>query len=766
MLDRLGGSILLISFGVILVLMLAVTGIAGYQLSALTRQAETTAAVTHEKIHLSQSMRELILMRSQSLSEALTIDNYLDRDKERQRFNGYGRDFIIARGKLLELIDVDAEKELIQEMRIRNRLATKYVENVMDLAVERDPNVDIRPQIKKAFEMFHRAFISLNKVVKLEDKSRLKQLNELAEKNRQTWSVMIILGVGSVSLGLILAFSVVTKERRYARRLLEEIGERTRSEIALRENEQKFKDIAEMASDWFWEMDENLRFSYFSGRNFSVTGYEPSRLIGRTRQEMTNEPMTSEKWKNHIKDLDERRYFRNFEFDTKTASGRNICISISGKPVFDSDGVFTGYRGAGADVTAHREAEKKLQATHNELEIMVAERTKQLKKEIEERKKTQKFLEESEERNRAVLETVPDGIVTIAAHGLIEDLNPAAVKIFGYSRDELIGRNISMLMPEPFSSEHDRYIDNYITTGEAKIIGKGREVPGLRKDGTVFPLAIAVGEISGKGEKRFTATMRDITDQKNAEKSLHLAKEEAETASLTKSEFMANMSHELRSPLNAIIGFSDSMKMKVFGPLGNAKYDEYIVNIHESGQHLLDLINDILDLSVVESGNLTFRETDIDILKLANASLNMIRPRAEQKRIRIKADIPPDIPMLLADERRCKQILINLLTNAVKFTPKGGDVILSAGLIDTGGLFISVTDSGIGMSKEGLETALTAFGQIRDTSAKTHEGAGLGLPLAKSLTESQGGTLSIESDQDKGTVVMIRFPKEKIVSKS
>ena len=370
----------------------------------------------------------------------------------------------------------------------------------------------------------------------------------------------------------------------------------------------------------------------------------------------------------------------------------------------------------------------------------------------------------TEARLLAIIDFAVDAIITIDGDGVIRSVNAAAVSMFGYSAGEAVGRNVNMLMPEPYRGEHDGYLHRYQKTGEAKIIGVGREVLGRRKDGETFPIGLAVSEITTAETRLFTGIIRDITERKNAERELLAAKEAAESANRTKSEFLANMSHELRTPLNAVIGFSGIMKNKVFGPLENQRYAEYIEDIHESGKHLLAIINDILDVAAVESGNLELNSEPVGLAAVVDVSVQMTAQRAKQGRVRVSNTVNADTPMVVADKRRMKQIVINLLSNAIKFTPEGGEVMVSAEVDENGCLDIIVRDTGIGMDEDELITAMEPFGQTDGSLNRKYEGTGLGLPLTKRLVEAHGGILDIQSQPRMGTTVTVRLPAHRVVT--
>jgi len=238
----------------------------------------------------------------------------------------------------------------------------------------------------------------------------------------------------------------------------------------------------------------------------------------------------------------------------------------------------------------------------------------------------------------------------------------------------------------------------------------------------------------------------------------------AEAANDAKSEFLANMSHELRTPLNAIINFSDILRSQMFGPISNDKYIEYSNDIYSSGTHLLDIINDILDISKAEAGMMELIEEKIDIKKNIEDSLILVTTRAENKGVKIIKEIPDDLPSLIADSLRFKQIIINLLSNAIKFTSKGGTVTLSVNIEtqDKGAkcFVVRVIDTGIGMSKEGIEKSMKNFGQVDSIMNRTQEGTGLGLPLTKKLVELHSGSLDIESEVGVGTTIIVKLPEK------
>lgn len=374
--------------------------------------------------------------------------------------------------------------------------------------------------------------------------------------------------------------------------------------------------------------------------------------------------------------------------------------------------------------------------------------------------KAEKHARTRSERNLSqVLGAVVDGIITADEKGNIQVFNPAAEKIFGYSASEVIGNKLDMLMPKDISDRQGDIMHNYAQGAEASIIGKGRVVQGMRKDGSQFPMDLAISEIEIEGNRIYTGIIRDVTERQEAEREIIEAKEAAERASTVKSEFMANMSHELRTPLNAIIGFSEITRSEIFGPLGNEKYKDYLCDIQDSARHLLDLINDILDLTRIEVGKFELQEETFSVPELISTTL----PFVDDSTIYLYQEISDDLPLLHADKRRVKQMFLSLLSNAVKFSDDGDSVTVRACTKSDGAIVLQVQDTGIGMTEEEIQIALKPFEQIDRGLARKYEGAGLGLPLVKRMTDVIGAVLDVQSTPGKGTTVAIIFPTSRSI---
>ncbi|MBT4672776.1 MAG: PAS domain-containing sensor histidine kinase, partial [Rhodospirillaceae bacterium] len=279
------------------------------------------------------------------------------------------------------------------------------------------------------------------------------------------------------------------------------------------------------------------------------------------------------------------------------------------------------------------------------------------------------------------------------------------------------------------------------------------EIKNYRKDGEYYwIMSTIVPALDNDGKPlRYVSIRSDISERKEAEIA-------ALAASRAKSELMANMSHELRTPLNAIIGFSGTMMAESFGPIDNEKYREYLGDIHSSGQHLLELIADILDVSAVEAGSLKLHRENINLPDLVAGIIRIIRPRAEENGLTVTSSVAAEITEIYADERRVKQILLNLLGNAVKYTPEGGDVAVNMSMNKGGVLIIEVSDTGIGMDADELSEAMSVFGRVARGLDRQTEGTGLGLPLTQGLVDLHDGTMEIKSEKGLGTTVTVTIP--------
>ena len=386
----------------------------------------------------------------------------------------------------------------------------------------------------------------------------------------------------------------------------------------------------------------------------------------------------------------------------------------------------------------------------------------------ERRAATRAKFSESETQRRlremtAILDTATDGVIVLDGNGTIESLNASAEALFGLEAHEMQGTDFGeLLTPESRQSALD-YLSGLKDNGVASLLNEGREVEAIAGAGTI-PLFMTMGRISSEAGGRFCAVLRDITHWKRTEAELVAARRAAETASNQKSEFLARVSHEIRTPLNAIIGFAEVMIEERFGPVENDRYREYLRDIRMSGEHVVSLVNDLLDISKIEAGKLDLNFQAVPLNELVRECIALMQPQANRAHVVLRSSLSKEVPAIVADQRTLRQIVLNLLSNSVKFTAPGGQVIASTSLAESGEALLRIRDTGEGMSEEELARALEPFRQIATATLSDRTGTGLGLPLTKALVEANRASLGIRSARGEGTVVTITFPPTRVLS--
>ncbi|MCO5092388.1 ATP-binding protein [Bosea sp. (in: a-proteobacteria)] len=362
----------------------------------------------------------------------------------------------------------------------------------------------------------------------------------------------------------------------------------------------------------------------------------------------------------------------------------------------------------------------------------------------------------------AMLDTATDGVVTVDDRGRILSLNKAAEALFGYDQREVTGELFTLLFASESHAPALDYLEGLKGGGVASVMNDGREVQGRVRQGGRIALFMTMGQIAHGAEPRFCAVLRDLTAWKKTEGELVEARKAAEIASAQKSDVLAKISHEIRTPLNAIIGFAEVMAEERFGPIANERYKEYLRDIHQSGGYVISLVNDLLDLAKIEAGKLDLDFVSVNLNEIALSTVSLLQPEAQRGRVVLRSGLSPKLPPVVADERSIRQIAINLISNAVKFTDAGGQVIISTALGDQGEAILRVRDTGIGMDDDELKLALEPFRQVPAT--RRAGGTGLGLPLTKALVEANRAAMAITSVKKEGTLVEITFPPQRVLA--
>lgn len=385
-------------------------------------------------------------------------------------------------------------------------------------------------------------------------------------------------------------------------------------------------------------------------------------------------------------------------------------------------------------------------------------------RDISDRKQVLKNIQNADATLSKILSIAPDAIISTDKDLHIQMFNKGAENIFGYSSEEVLDRSINILIPERYHQSHGAHVMSFLRKDEDSILMNARrEIYGLKKDGTEFPAEASVSTFKKGQDSILAIILRDVSIRKQYENEIIIAKEKALYADKVKTEFLANMSHELRTPLNAILGFSEMMKNHTFGKLGDIHYEEYVNDIYQSGSHLLSIINDILDLSRIESEEKRVNAEELEIKSVVRDCIHLIEHRFKSAELTINSFIPEDIPSLLADKRMLKQMLINLLSNAIKFIEGAGEVKVEVKLHKDGRIIFSVIDNGIGIAKKDIPRVLAPFNQVDSALDRKFEGTGLGLPLVKAMVELHGGQLILESEINVGTKASLIFPKERSI---
>jgi len=469
-----------------------------------------------------------------------------------------------------------------------------------------------------------------------------------------------------------------------------------------------------------------------------ITSWNPGaeRIFGYSEQEAIGQPMAMliPEGRKHeeteiLAKISVGERIKHFETVRVKKDGTELNISASISPIFNTKNEIIGASKIARDISIRKKEERELELHRNHLEELVALATSEVK---------------------AILQTAINGVISIDEHGIIHLFNPAAESLFGWRSNEVVGKNVSILMANNVGVKHDGFIQHFINTGEKRIIGIGREITCLRKDGSTFPGHLAVGHTKLKTEHHlFVAFIADITQQKIAEEELILSKNNAETAAKAKANFLANMSHEIRTPMNSIIGFSEIIMQDNNLSADTRNHTNIILN---SGRHLLNVINDILDFSKIEAGKINIEYINFNLKNLLKDIISTIAFPASEKGLKLNLEFGQLVPeRVVGDPSRLRQVILNLVGNAIKFTAKG-KVVIAVKVGDSPDILcFSIADTGIGMNASHLATIFDAFSQADASTSRQYGGTGLGTSISKQLVELMGGEINVESEINKGS---------------
>lgn len=512
--------------------------------------------------------------------------------------------------------------------------------------------------------------------------------------------------------------------------LHQEMSERERLNQVIQKSAREHRSIINAVSDIIFEASVDGRLLFLNESWSQVTGFELERSLGRSLFDLI-----------YVQDQEEQRH--NFE------------QLIRGNK--QSYRVFTRLRSADGSFRAVELAVSMVRQDENNETRVVGTIT-----DVEERRRAERALSEAEKKYRAIVENAAGGIYQVTPDGQFLSANPAYAKITGYDTPEEVLRDIS-------NANEKLYVDKELRErflGDISILDAPKNFEGqiIRKDGEKIWVSENVRPVKDdEGTLLFyEGSMEDIDQRRKAEIALKDAMTQSDLANRAKSEFLANMSHELRTPLNAVIGFAEIIKNEAFGPLPKKEYKEYASSIYESGQGLLNVINEILDMSRIEAGERTLNEGVVVVKEVVDSALTLMDSKIKGGKIRVENKITDPAISFIGEKQALKQMMLNLISNAVKFSPPESLMLLDAELDNKGRLRISVTDTGKGLDESELEKAISAFGQLETDHSRSKSGTGLGLTLVKSLLELHGGDLELVSQKGIGTTATLIFPEERV----
>ncbi len=485
------------------------------------------------------------------------------------------------------------------------------------------------------------------------------------------------------------------------------------STIGLPNSEALFRAYVETANDIVYTVDLKGTLTFVNSYGQRLLGWSEAELIGRHYLEFVA-PSDREKTALAFAHLLQTGELTDFEFVIQPKTGIGIPMAVNGK-LLHRDGELLGGIGIARDIRESKRFEQQLQIF------------------------------------RKAVESAYDNTVITDLDGWVKYANPAAIRIFGYAPDDLVGQNAAIFYPKEMP--RSEWLVQQAIAG-----GWSGEVICQRKNGARFPALVSVGPIYDENGQVTAVSIIscDITSQKEIQAELAVKNLELERTSRLKSAFLANMSHELRTPLTSILGLSSLLEQQVFGSL-NHKQLLYIEQIYQSGEHLLSLINDVLDLSKVEAGQMVLEIEPVSIPQLCKTTLTLVGEQARTRHLVIHDSIPPHLNLLMVDELRVRQMLLNLLSNAIKFSCPGGEIGLEV-TTQPGEVHFTVWDKGIGIPVDQQNLLFKPFQQLDSSLARQHQGTGLGLALTRQLAELHGGTVEFESKEGEGSRFTIRLP--------
>ena len=503
-----------------------------------------------------------------------------------------------------------------------------------------------------------------------------------------------------------------------------------RHEQEMRRSREQLLSVLDAVPAMIGATDAESRYIFINQSMAAFLGISPDEAVGKTQMDLFGDVIGSARRKAAQKIVETGESPPPNEVVVTDRSGGQRTLLSTKRPFYDESGKTRNVVSVDLDITDRKLAE-----------VALAEQ--------------RHFL-------RAVIDNIPSWIFTTNSSGCVTLANNAFAAACGSTVGEIEGKPYSAIEGCRDEIEQIKADDDALLNGDSELTFAERRFKTV-DDYERWIQFTKVRFPGANGDKKILTIGSDFTERKAAENALRSAKEQAEAASRSKTEFLANMSHELRTPLNAIIGFAEMIEKGLLGPIENPKYPEYARNINDSGQHLLSIINDILEVSKIEAGQVEVTDQTFEVVQVIEDVMRIVRPRADEKNLDLEISSDKHMPDLCADERKVKQVLLNLLSNAIKFTPSGGTVRVEASVLSDRSIQLCVTDTGVGIAEEDVPRALERFGQVEHVMTRLHSGTGLGLPLAAGLVELHGGALALDSREGSGTTVTVVFPPERTI---
>lgn len=541
----------------------------------------------------------------------------------------------------------------------------------------------------------------------------------------------------------------------------------------LHERNEEFQRLLQTMNEGFVIVDENEIFTYVNDKICEIFGYTRAELLNRRNEEVFPYDVANLEILRQQTAMRTQNQRSTYELHTKRKDGSPLLFRVSAMPNFDEQGAFRGAICVIMDITEHKQAEEALQAERAQLNQRIEERTASLQaataalqQELAERKQIEIALREAEQEYRDLFDNVPLGLYRSSLDGRQLRANPALIALNGYANEAEMLEGVKDIANEWYVDPHRRAEfqqllaeQGYITNFESEIYRyKSRERLWITES------AILISDQQG-APLYYQGTVQDISKRKQSEQEQeHLIAQLAKSARL-KDEFLASMSHELRTPLNSILGMAEALTDEIYGDL-TPRQRKALGTIDASGRHLLSLINDILDLAKIESGQIELSYSTVDVDALCQSTLRLIQAAVEKKKLRVSLSLDPAVKMITADGRRLKQILLNLLSNSVKFTPEEGTIGLQVMGVkgDTPVVQFVVTDTGVGIPQDAMENLFKPFVQLDSSLSRQYDGTGLGLALVSRMVKLHGGTITLTSDVGKGSCFTVTLPWGKTYS--